>query len=110
MNEALRDTSATSAQPVFNPLAPDFIRNPYPGYAKLRETDPMFLTPLKIYLATRNADVALILRDRRFGKDFTTRTVARYGPQIMDEPVFRSMSHWMLTQDPPDHTRLRGLV
>jgi hypothetical protein len=28
----------------------------------------------------------------------------------MDEPVFRSMSHWMLQQDQPDHTRLRGLV
>ena len=110
MNEALRDTTAANAQPLFNPLSPDFIRNPYPFYARLRESDPMFLTPFKAYLASRNADVAFILRDRRFGKDFAGRTVARYGPEIMNEPVFRSMSHWMLTQDPPDHTRLRGLV
>ena len=30
--------------------------------------------------------------------------------QILEEPVYRSMSHWMLQLDPPDHGRLRGLV
>src|SRR5687768_13092192 len=74
MNEAIRATAAP-AQPLFNPLSPDFIRDPYPFYARLRETDPMYLTPLKAYLASHNADVAMILRDRRFGKDFEARTV-----------------------------------
>lgn len=108
MNEAIRETAPAQAMP--NLLSPELIRNPYPFYAHLRQNAPMMLTPLKMILVSRNADVGMILRDRRIGKDFTTRTVARYGPDIMNEPVFRSMSHWMLTQDPPDHTRLRGLV
>src|SRR5579862_9816045 len=63
-----------------------------------------------MYLASRHADVSLVLRDKRFGKDFVERSKRRYGPKVMEEPIFRSMSHWMLQQDPPDHTRLRGLV
>ena len=70
----------------------------------------MHLTPFGNFAASRHAEVSLVLRDKRFGKDYVERTVRRYGPQIMEEPVFRSMSHWMLQQDPPDHTRLRGLV
>jgi cytochrome P450 len=107
MNEHIQ-TVAT--EPLFNPLSPDFIRDPYPQYERLRTTDPMHVTQHGAFLASRHAEASLVLRDRRFGKDFVERTIRRYGPAIMDEPVFRSMSHWMLQQDPPDHTRLRGLV
>jgi cytochrome P450 len=107
MNEYVQ---AATTEPLFNPLAPEFIRDPYPHYERLRNTDPMHLTPLGIYVASRHAEASLVLRDKRFGKDFVERSTRRYGPKIMEEPVFRSMSHWMLQQDPPDHTRLRSLV
>ncbi len=99
-----------TSEPLFNPLAPEFIRDPYPFYERLRTSDPMHLTPFGAFVASRHAEASHVLRDKRFGKDFVDRTVRRYGPQIMEQPVFRSMSHWMLQQDPPDHTRLRGLV
>jgi cytochrome P450 len=107
MNEHAK---AGQAEPLFNPLSPDFIRDPYPHYERLRATDPMHVTPFGAIVASRHAEVSLMLRDKRFGKDFVDRSIRRYGPDIMNEPIFRSMSHWMLQQDPPDHTRLRGLV
>src|SRR6478672_2067630 len=107
MNEHVQ---TATTEPLFNPLAPEFIRNPYPYYERLRTSDPMHLTSFGSFVASRHAEASLVLRDKRFGKDFVDRTVRRYGPQIMEQPVFRSMSHWMLQQDPPDHTRLRGLV
>jgi cytochrome P450 len=99
-----------TGEPLFNPLSPAFIRDPYPVYERLRNTDPVHLTEHAAFLVSRHAEVSLVLRDKRFGKDFVARSLRRYGPKIMEEPVFRSMSHWMLQQDPPDHTRLRGLV
>ena len=107
MNEHVQ--TATS-QLLFNPLAPEVIRNPYPYYERLRTTDPMHLTPLGMYVASRHAEVSLVLRDKRFGKEYAERTIRRYGPKIMEEPVFRNFGLTMLQQDPPDHTRLRGLV
>jgi cytochrome P450 len=107
MNEHVQ---TAQSEPLFNPLSPDFIRDPYPHYQRLRNTDPMHVNAHGAFVASRHAEVTTVLRDKRFGKDFVDRTIRRYGPDIMKEPIFRGMSHWMLQQDPPDHTRLRGLV
>src|SRR5262245_17735368 len=107
MNEHVQ---SAANDPLFNPLSPDFIRDPYPHYERLRTTDPMHLTRFGSFLASRHAEASLVLRDKRFGKDFVERSRRRYGPKIMEEPVFRILSHTMLQADPPDHTRLRGLV
>ena len=78
--------------PLFNPWSPEFIANPYPSYHLLRETEPMHYMPLGLYVASRHADITTILRDKRFGKDFIGRMTRRAGPQILEEPVYRSMS------------------
>jgi cytochrome P450 len=102
--------ASPQAQPLFNPLSPDLIADPYPFYHRLRDEDPLHSSPLGFYVVSRHADVSSVLRDKRFGKDFVGQATRRHGGQILDEPVYRSMRHWMLTQNPPDHTRLRGLV
>ena len=95
----------------FNPLDPAFIADPYPFYRRLRETAPVFKTPQGFWLITRYEDVAFALRDKRFGKDFVGNMKRRYGAADgMNEPAIASLARTMLVQDPPDHTRLRGLV
>lgn len=87
----------------------EFLNDPYPAYQQLRAA-PIFKTSLGFWLASRHEDVSLLVRDRRFGKDFEGNNVRKYGPDIMEEPSFQSLSRMMLVLDPPDHTRLRGLV
>jgi cytochrome P450 len=110
MSQPLPSVEAPQAEPLFNPLSPEVIANPYPHYHRLRTLDPVHRSPLGVFVASRHADVSFVLRDKRFGKDFVGRMTRRFGPQVLDEPVYRSMRHWMLQLDPPDHTRLRGLV
>jgi cytochrome P450 len=95
----------------FNPLDPAFIADPYPFYRRLRETAPVFKTPQGLWLITRHDDVAFALRDKRFGKDFVGNLERRYGDLArMNEPAIANLGRTMLVLDPPDHTRLRGLV
>ena len=70
MNEHVQ---TATTEPLFNPLSPDFIRDPYPHYERLRTTDPMHLTPFGAFVASRHAEASLVLRDKRFGKDFVER-------------------------------------
>jgi pimeloyl-[acyl-carrier protein] synthase len=96
-----------TAEPVFNPLLPEFHANPYPFYHALREKDPVHQSPMGFWVLTRYDDVVMSLRDPRFGRDgFAPLLEANYGPEGAEGNLPRSM----LMRDPPDHTRLRTLV
>ncbi|HTY78248.1 MAG TPA: cytochrome P450 [Candidatus Bathyarchaeia archaeon] len=93
-----------TADPVeFNPLSPETIEDPYPLYQRLRADAPVHRSPLGMWVLSRYDDVAMFLRDPRFGRrGFQEVISTRFG-----HPGF---GRSMLLQDPPDHTRLRTLV
>ena len=89
----------------FNPMDPEFIADPYPTYHRLRAEDPVHRSPLGFWVLTRYEDVVTALRDPRLAKEAIAAVIAaRYGAAMP------AMGLSMLDRDPPDHTRLRGLV
>jgi cytochrome P450 len=91
----------------FNPMDPDFVADPYPVYHRLRAEDPVHHSPLGFWVLTRYADVMAVLRDPRLIKEpIAAFVAARFG--MAAPPPGLGLS--MLDRDPPDHTRLRGLV
>jgi cytochrome P450 len=91
----------------------EHLENPYALYQQMRELDPVYWDErANGWVLTRYADVAAALRDPRYTvRGFMSDT--SWIPEEMRpmfEPPLRAVSRQMLFQDPPDHTRLRGLV
>ena len=81
---------------------PAVIPNPYPLFARIREASPFAELDGALVVFGRYDDCSRILRDPRASSE---RERSRLVPEdLRDRP--RSF----LSLDPPDHTRLRGLV
>lgn len=92
--------------------APQLLANPYPWYAQVREAGIAYFSPpnqpdARVPVLARYHDVQAVLRDPRFGRAGFSKGAAN---ALGDGPLSRSFAQWMLFRDPPDHTRLRGLV
>ena len=93
-------------------LTPEGRADPYPHYAALRETAPVFRSGLGFTVATRYDDCLTVLRDPRFGKPkerFDQRMAGQF-PGWEPHPELAGAVPSLLFLNPPDHTRLRGLV
>ena len=89
-------------------------KDPHPIYKRLRAEEPavQILEPYRktpFWLLTRYADCSDMLRDPRFGKDFT-KWSAEERARMHVSSEFDALGKHMLGADPPDHTRLRSLV
>ena len=104
---------------VLDAYDPEFLRDPYPAFDRIREETPIFRAPGRegerpIWFLTRHADVRRALRDRRLGRiDQPTVDRVAWGlPPLHDELVpYYDVEHWALVWlEPPNHTKIRRLV
>ncbi len=94
-------------------MSPEFREDPYPHYESYRGREPLLRVDDTIWFSLAHADVTALLRDPRLSSDESRATTERQpsgagagaGPEA---GALKSQS--MLFMDPPDHTRLRGLV
>jgi cytochrome P450 len=112
------DAAGSAASPELDGLllelfsTPEGRADPYSRYARMRSEGPMFWSSLEMWVSTRFEDCQLVLRDPRFGKREDEGVDERFSmntfsPEQMD---FLRQRRSMLFMNPPDHTRLRGLV
>ncbi|MGR6316963.1 cytochrome P450 [Micromonospora soli] len=117
-------TVPTATRPLFDPA---FLRDPYPILAALRRdaaAHPVE-TPngLRTWLVVRYDDARTLLNDPRLSKDMSVGhglipgnfvDEAKRAEFLRESGTRRQfpveLSRHMLDSDPPDHTRLRGLV
>jgi cytochrome P450 len=92
---------------------PEYVANPYVLYRRLREIDPVLWDDeMNCWVLTGYAEVVASLRDTRLSAQRFV-TDSDWMPPEMVEALgapMRALTRQMLFLDPPDHTRLRGLV
>jgi cytochrome P450 len=93
-------------------LDPDYLANPYPLYQQLRQIDPVLWDEEGTWVITSHEDVMNSLRDPHFSAqrlNIPTEWIPEELKSVLEPPIF-ALTRQMLFLDPPDHTRLRGLV
>jgi cytochrome P450 len=93
-------------------LDADILPDPYPFYQQLRSADPIHRDVKYGWVLTRHADVIATLRAAHMSAERSrlTDVALPEEAQAMLAPAVRAFLRQMLFLDPPDHTRLRGLV
>ena len=109
--QASTQTSTQSIQPTLadrffvEAMSPAFREDPYPYYERFRGPAPLLRVGETIWFALGHADVTTMLRHPNLSTDEShAATEAERAAEDPNRP--RSL----LFMDPPDHTRLRGLV
>jgi cytochrome P450 len=108
-------TTQTMPLPTVNLISGEFKANPFPYYARLRTSAPIYRTTMAnighVTLVTRYEDVLALLKDNRFSKEVRKARNLEQLDRLHAMPgMFRALEQNMLDMDDPAHARLRNLV
>jgi hypothetical protein len=84
----------------------DFYADPYRYYAALRERDPAHELEPGSHFISRYEDVVAVYRHARASSD----KKFEFKPKFGDSPLYEHHTTSLVFNDPPLHTRVRGLI
>ena len=98
-----------------DPRDPAFFGDPYPAYAAIRVAAPAFFwEDYGLWCFASHRDVSALLRDKRFGRQILhvmTREALGWPAAKAHLAAFDAVERYSILElEPPEHTRLRGLV
>jgi cytochrome P450 len=95
-------------------LGRDFVHNPYPQYAELRESGPVQPVlghdGVVQWIVTRYDDVRRLLVDPRMSSAMTKVLKPSFADGQKRFRIDETLQNAMTNQDPPEHTRIRKTV
>lgn len=98
---------------VYDPADAATRSDPFPVFRRLQDEDPVHWSPaLRSWIVTRYDDVRAVATNKEMSPDRLTpfyRTMPDATRQVLAE-VIRYLNLWMVFRNPPEHTRMRGLM
>jgi cytochrome P450 len=92
-------------------LDPASRADPYPIYARFRRLGPVWIEEMSTVVVSGYQDCERLLRDPRLSAERWRRTGSVLDGIVLPADAPSSVRQpWFLSQDPPDHTRLRRLA
>lgn len=96
-----------STLPRFDSRDPAVLADPYAVYRELRTAGPLCRGGPGQWVATRYAEVAALLKDRRLSAQYPEEY---HRLSVGEGPAVSFFTRIILDRDPPEHTRLRRLM
>jgi hypothetical protein len=97
----------------FNPYDPQFQKDPYPVFERLRAWEPLHKSIFQTWIVTSYAHADAILRDPRFEVDNLPVRLEdkanKYGEASLLK-LAQILESWLFFLNPPDHSRLRRAI